>query len=85
MANTSLDKELTYFIEHQDELVKSYGGKVVVIKDQQVIGSYESDLAALRGALKEHEAGTFLIQRCEPGPAAYTMSYYGFNMKVASA
>lgn len=69
-----LQKELDYFIAHQDELVRQYDNKVLVIKDQQVIGAYDSHLQAYLEAQKEHTLGTFMIQECAPGPDAYTVT-----------
>lgn len=70
-----LRSEFEYFIQHQDDLVRQYCGKVIVIKDRQVIGQYESDLDAYIAATKDHEVGTFLIQKCDPGPSIYTQIF----------
>ena len=37
-----LEKEFKYYLEKQEELVKKYNGKVLVIKDCEVIGVYNS-------------------------------------------
>ena len=71
-----LDKEFKYFKEIQDKVVNLYGGKVIVIKGEKVIGAYESDEEALIETLKEHEMGSFLIQKCEPGEEVYTMTFH---------
>lgn len=68
-----LHEEFQYFIVHQDELVREYGGRVLVIQHQQVIGVYDSPLQAYVEAQKTHELGSFLIQACEPGEDAYTV------------
>lgn len=67
-----IHQEFEYFIKNQDSLVAQHQGKVVVIKDQEVIGVYDSPWEAYVATVKEHELGTFLIQACEPGPKAYT-------------
>ncbi len=72
----SLEKEFDYYIENQDDLVKRYNGKVIVIKGQQVIGAYDSIPDAIKETMKNHELGTFLTQRCEPGTDAYTMKFH---------
>lgn len=71
-----LKAEFQYFIDHQKELVKKYEGKVLVIKDNQVIGAYETELQALTETCKTHEMGTFLIQKCDRGEDAYTAHFY---------
>lgn len=71
-----LEKEFKYYIEHQDELVKKYKGKHIVIKGKKVIGSYNSDIEAVEETSKSEKLGTFLIQKCEPGKDNYTQTYH---------
>lgn len=71
-----LSKEFNYFIEHQDDLVKKYPKKVIVIKDCKVIGAYDSEIAAINETKKIHAVGTFLVQPCNPGKESYTQSYH---------
>jgi Family of unknown function (DUF5678) len=70
-----LHDELKYFIDHQDELVKQYKDKYIVIKDQRVIGAYDSEFEAYNVTKEQHALGTFLIQKCEPGASVYTQSF----------
>jgi len=67
-------EELEFFIANQSDLVSKYHGKVLVIKGQTIIGVYQDALDAYLQAQKEHEIGTFMIQPCEPGPYAYTVT-----------
>ncbi|TAK53703.1 MAG: hypothetical protein EPO24_13955 [Bacteroidetes bacterium] len=71
-----LDKEFKYYLEHQADLVKQYNGKYIVIKDETVIGVYESELKAYVESKKSHAVGTFLIQKVTPGTEAYTQNFY---------
>lgn len=71
------EKELEFFIANQDDLVRKFGGKTLVLKDAMVAGAYSSPLEAYLHASKEFEPGTFMIQRCEPGPEAYTVTIHG--------
>lgn len=66
--------ELQYFISNQNELVGKYPGKVLVIMGNQVIGVYSSALEAYTSAKEKFEIGSFMIQPCEPGPNAYTVT-----------
>ena len=68
------DKELSFFIDHQAELVTKYGGKVLLLKGAAVAGVYNSPLEAYLDGQRKYAAGTFMIQPCEPGPAAYTVT-----------
>ncbi len=73
---SKLKREFEYYLEHQDELVKDYDGKFVVIKDLHVIGSFDSALEAVEKTSEQHERGTFLVQKCTAGPASYTQTYH---------
>jgi len=72
----SLEKEFDYYIENQDQFVEKYNGKVIVLKDNQVIGVYGSEAEAVKETSKKHEIGTFLVQRCAPGEDNYTQFYH---------
>jgi hypothetical protein len=78
----SLEKEFQYYLDHQAELVAQYGGKVIVIKDEKVIGVYGEELQAVQETAKTHALGTFLVQKCEPGQEAY---FHTFHSRVAFA
>ena len=69
-----LEKEFDYFIEHQDELVEQYDGRHLVIVGEEVVGDFDTALAALFFARKRYDPGTFMIQLCEPGREAYTVT-----------
>jgi hypothetical protein len=71
-----LEIEFKYYLEHQDELVKKYNGRIIVIKGQSVIGDYDSEITAIEETSKNHELGTFLVQKCEPGTKSYSQTYH---------
>ena len=71
-----LENDFKFYIEHQDELVKKYNGKYLVIKDQQIIGIFDTEIEAIKQTSKDHELGTFLVQKCEPGSESYTQTYH---------
>ena len=71
-----LEKEFNYYLEHQEELVKKYKGKFIVIKDCSVIGAYDSEIEALEKTTEKHELGTFIVQKCAPGSENYTHTYH---------
>ena len=70
-----LQKEFDYYRLHQDELVQRYRGRFIVIKDEKVIGDYDSVADAVRETSKEHELGTFFVIECQPGKESYTQTY----------
>lgn len=71
-----LENEFQYYLDHQDELVEKYQNKFIVIKDEEVIGVFDTEDSAFFETQKKHEAGTFLIQFCAPGEGSYTQSYH---------
>lgn len=71
-----LEKEFKFYLDNQEKLVKKYSGKFLVIKNEEVIGVYDSDEEAYFHTISEHEAGTFLIQFCEAGDSSYTQSFH---------
>ena len=72
----SLEKEFDYYVKNQAELAKKYNGKYIVIKNQKVIGVFESEIEAVEKTSADHELGTFLVQKCEPGKESYTQTYH---------
>jgi hypothetical protein len=73
---SALEKEFKYYLDHQDELVKKYDGRVLVIRDNAVIGDYDNFEQALFQAKEKYELGTFLIQECSPGDKDYTQTFH---------
>jgi len=67
-------KELEFFIRNQDELVKKHERKTLAIKGSRVLGVYSTPLEAYIATQREHPLGTFMLQRCVPGPEAYTIT-----------
>ena len=76
MATDTLDKEFRFYLTNQNDMVAKYDGKVVVIRNREVLGAYDSKLAAYTETIKHHEEGTFLIQRVSEGEEAYTATFH---------
>ena len=74
--SAALKKEFEFYLSRQDEFVEKYDGSVIVIKDRNVIGVYESELSAVVEAEKNNELGTFLVQRVSEGNEAYTVTIH---------
>jgi Family of unknown function (DUF5678) len=71
-----LQQEFEYFLANQQEFVKQYNGKFIVIKDRKVIGSYDDQISAINETQKLHKVGTFLVQKVVPGDTAYTQTFH---------
>jgi hypothetical protein len=72
----TLRDEFHYYLEHQADFVKKYDGKVIVLKNHEVLGAYESELDALVETTKEHEQGTFMVQKVSEGEEDYTVTIH---------
>ena len=68
-----LKREFEFYLEHQAEMVEKYDGRVIVLKNNQVIGDYDSYPEAVHTTRKEHPMGTFLVQRVSEGSKDYTV------------
>ena len=55
----SIDQEFQYYLSHQAELLQQYNGKYIVIKDESVIGVFNSDADAVNETIKTQKIGTF--------------------------
>lgn len=68
-----LQREFQYYLDHQEELVKQYNGKIIVIVEDKVIKAYANKKDAYIESIKKYEPGTFLIIECTPGDESYTI------------
>lgn len=65
--NDTQKRDYQFYLGHQHALISTHGeGKYIVIKGQAVLGVYDSDIEALSATAKDHPAGSFIVQRCEP-------------------
>ena len=69
-----LEQEFKYFIDNQDELVKSYNGEFIIIVGQKVLNAFPTLMEAYTYAKKNYTPGSYLIQHCIPGKEAYTVT-----------
>jgi hypothetical protein len=74
--NNQLEKDFKFYIEHQDEMIEKYDGKVIVIQDGIVLGAFDSELAAVTETRKTHELGTFLVQKVSPGTTDISQTFH---------
>ena len=70
-----LKQEFEYYLANQEEFVKQYKGKFLVIKDKKIVGVYNSEIEAYTDSVQKYELGTFLIQECQPGSENYTQTF----------
>ena len=71
-----LKPEFDYFLKHQDELVRDFAGKFVVIKNERILGYYDDLVTAINVTAKTEQMGTFLVQLVTAGEDAYTIRFH---------
>jgi hypothetical protein len=71
-----LDKEFSYYLANQNELLKKYSNRFLVIVGEEVVGDYDTHEQALFQSKKKHKLGTFLIQKCTEGDSDYTVTFH---------
>jgi len=76
MATTALEREFEFYVNQQDDLVRRYQGKFVVIRGRKVIGAYKDEMQALERTAARFPLGSFLVQKCEPGAESYTQTFH---------
>lgn len=73
--NKKLKEQFHYYLENQEMFVEQYNGRVVALKDGEVLGDFANHGEAIRELkLKGYDLGTFMLQRVSPGNEAYTVN-----------
>ena len=61
-----LEKETENFNSNGKALIEKCKWRYIVIKDQKVIGDYDSPPDPVKDAMKTRKPSAFLVQTCEP-------------------
>ncbi|MGA2275456.1 MAG: hypothetical protein ABSH00_18035 [Bryobacteraceae bacterium] len=64
-----LDTERQYFQDHQEELLKAHPGRFVIIREQRVIGAFDTLEDALSVGAREFGLSPFLVRRTDERPS----------------
>ncbi len=78
-----LDTEFQYLASHREELLKQYGGKILVISGEQVTGAFDTMEDALHVAGEKHGLKNVLIRR--PSEAQLEFSAPALSLGILSA
>jgi len=79
----ALETERKYLDSHKDELLKQYGGKVLVIFGENVSGAFDTIEEALQAAAEKHGLENVLIRR--PNEAQIEFSAPALALGILSA
>jgi len=71
-----LKAEFEFYLKNQKKLVAKYKGKYVVIKGEEVLGAYDSEIEAVDKTSETEELGTFLVQHCELGDSSISQTFH---------
>lgn len=82
-AKEMCDSNYNFFTSNIDNLCQAHENKYVVIKNQGVIGVYDSFKEAYTETIKKEELGTFLIQLCSKDEAKTVNCFYSNNVVFA--
>ena len=74
--NKMLEKEFEYYLKNQKELLEKYLNKYLVIKNEEVVGNFDTKQEAYDFATSKFKLGEFLIQYCIPGNLGYTQTFH---------
>ena len=74
-----MEKDFLWFKDNYAELQKMYGNSFIVIKNETVLGTFDSYASAVRTTVKTEELGTFIVQECNKDYKAYQCSIASMN------
>jgi hypothetical protein len=61
-----LEKERQYFSDHHAELLSQYSGKFVVVKNEELIGAFNTAEEALAEGARRFGLESFLVRQITP-------------------
>lgn len=64
-------KDFDYFVKNYQKLYRQYGHTFLAIKNEEIIGSYNSIPDAISQLSPTYELGTYIIQECNGDDSAY--------------
>ena len=62
--NEKLKKNFDYYLENHKDIIEKYLNKFIVIKDEQIVDSYDTFEEAIEKSSRKYELGTFIVQKC---------------------
>lgn len=69
-------KLFEHYKSQQNELVKEYNGKYIVLTKDGVQGAYDSEAEGYYTAVEKFGLGNFILQLCTYGTEAYSAQCY---------
>ena len=61
-----LDRQHKFYLQHEQMLLEKYGGQFIVIHNEQVADSFDTERDAYIYSVQHFQIGTFLIREVVP-------------------
>lgn len=74
-----MEKDFLWFKKHYTEFQDKYGNAFIVIKNETVLGVFDSYANAVHATTKTEDLGTFIVQECNKDYEAYQCSIASMN------
>lgn len=74
-------RDFDFFMKNYQELFKRYGHKFLAIRDEKVLGAYNSVSEAIGNLSDKYEPGEYIIQECTGDETAYRTSIMRLMIK----
>lgn len=71
-----LKDEFQYYIDNQSYLFEKYPDRYLIIQGKEVVGDFDTQIAAYNNATSRFDLGTFLLQHCTVGKESYTQTFH---------
>lgn len=75
------NKDFDFFMKNYQELYNRYGHKFIAIRNEKVLGTYDSVSKAINTLSETYEPGTYIIQECTGDEGAYRTSIMRLMIK----
>ena len=67
--------DFKWFLEHYESLYKKYGNSFLVIKNEKVLGSFQTYGEGVEKTMKKEPLGSFIVQKCSRDKIAATNAF----------
>ena len=72
MTEADRKKDFDFFVSNYKKFFEEYGHKFLAIKNNAILGAYDSVQDAISDLSPKYEIGTYIIQECTNDDSSYT-------------
>lgn len=70
-TDTERKEDFDFFTSNYKDLYEKYGHKFLAIKNQEILGAYDSVQEVIEKLSSDYEVGSYIIQECTGDESAY--------------